>query len=194
MQHIPPLRGVPPGKILEARRLSDGTWIFKIANKKGPGDFRVSVLDPVTHTRLTPTYAHFAIDLYGKLCQNESLTASLLELVEEVYRGHPASEILKKLSTTELSTNLAKLHGYSVEYTLHTLEFIFAQEDVNWERDFIQPRRPLPALRHKLVEQGFLTRDEAYNRGSAIAMHLFRRVVRDKVHVVTAMHEVRLRI
>ena len=80
MQHIPPLRGVPPEKILEARQLSDGTWIFKIANKKGPGDFRVSVLDPVTHTRLTPTYAHFAIDLYGKLCQNESLTASLLEI------------------------------------------------------------------------------------------------------------------
>ena len=74
------------------------------------------------------------------------------------------------------------------------LEFIFAQEEVTWERDFVQLRKPLPQLRKMLVQKGFLTNDEAQSKGSAIAMHLLRRVVRDKIHPVAAMREVLLRI
>ena len=196
MEEIPSLRGVPKNKILEARQLSDRTWILKIANKKGPGDFRVSVLDPRTKTQLTPSYAHFAIDLYGKLCRNEEAASMLLQSIEEIYQGSKAVDSLAKLSKNGSIMQLGKLpsYSYSLEYTLHTLEFIFAQEDKNWERDFILPKKPLPQLRKKLIQQGFLTEEEARSRGSAIAMHLFRRIVRDKVHVVTAMREVRLRI
>jgi hypothetical protein len=190
MTEIPSLRGVPEHKILEARQLSDGTWIFKIANKKGPGDFRVSVLDATTKTRLTPSYAHFAIDLYGKLCGNAETTSSLLRAIEDIYHGSKAADVTRNLSLAQF----ANLPGYSVEYTLHTLEFIFAQEDINWERDFVLPKKPLPQLRRKLIKQGLLTAEEAQKRGSAIAMNLLRRVVRDEIHPVAAMREGRLRI
>ena len=195
MEQKPKLRGIPEEKILEARRLSDGKWIFKIANKKGPGDFRVSVFYPETQTRLTPSYAHFAIDLYGKLCRNEDKTLLILQGIEEIY--HSSSKAMETLSKLNESGSLARfsnLPGYSVEYTLHVLEFIFAQENVNWERDYIQAKEPLPGLRKTLVRRGFMTEIEAKTKGSAIAMHLLRRVVRDKVHPVAAMREVLLRI
>ena len=195
MEQRPKLRGVPEEKILEARRLSDGKWVFKISNKKGPGDFRVSVFYPETQTRLTPSYAHFAIDLYGKLCRNEGTTLRILEEIEKIYRGSSkAMEVLSKLNESGSLAQLSNLPGYSVEYTLNVLEFIFAQEDMNWERDYIQANKPLPGLRKTLVRKGFMTEIEAKTKGSAIAMHLLRRVVRDKIHPVAAMREVLLRI
>jgi len=195
MEQRPKLRGIPEEKILEARRLSDGKWIFKISNKKGPGDFRVSVFYPETQTRLTPSYAHFAIDLYGKLCRNEDKTLLILQGIEEIYHSSSkAMDILSKLNKSSSLVQLSNLPGYSVEYTLNVLEFIFAQEDINWERDYIQANEPLPGLRKTLVRKGFMTEIEAKTKGSAIAMHLLRRVVRDKIHPVAAMREVLLRI
>lgn len=195
MEQMPQLRGVPERKILEARRLSDGTWVFKISNRKGPGDFRVSVFYPETQTRLTPSYAHFAIDLYGKLCRNEDITSLILKGIEEIYNGSSkAMDVLSKLNKNISPTLLRNLPGYSIEYTLQVLEFIFAQEDVNWERDYIQANEPLPGLRKTLVRKGFMSEIEAQSKGSAIAMHLLRRVVRDKIHPVAAMREVLLRI
>jgi hypothetical protein len=195
MEQRPELRGVPENKILEARRLSDGKWVFKISNRKGPGDFRVSVFYPETRTRLTPSYAHFAIDLYGKLCRNEEQTLLILREVEEIYRGSTkATDVLSRLISGGSLGQLSDLPGYSIEYTLHVLEFIFAQEDITWERDFIRQGKPLPQLRKALIRKGFLTEQEAKSKGSAIAMHLLRRVVRDKIHPVAAMREVLLRI
>jgi hypothetical protein len=195
MEQRPELRGVPENKILEARRLSDGKWVFKISNRKGPGDFRVSVFYPETRTRLTPSYAHFAIDLYGKLCRNEEQTLLILREVEEIYRGSTkAPDVLSRLISSGSLGQLSHLPGYSIEYTLNVLEFIFAQEDVTWERDFIRQGKPLPQLRKTLVRKGFLTEQEARSKGSAIAMHLLRRVVRDKIHPVATMREVLLRI
>ena len=195
MEQRPKLRGVPDEKILEARRLSDGKWVFKISNRKGPGDFRVSVFYPETQTRLTPSYAHFAIDLYGKLCRNEDATLVILQGIEDIYSGASgATDVLSKLNKSNSLIQIGNLPGYSVEYTFHVLEFIFMQEEVTWERDFVQLRKPLPQLRKMLVRKGFLTNDEAQSKGSAIAMHLLRRVVRDKIHPVAAMREVLLRI
>ncbi len=194
MTQRPSLRGIPEWKVLEARQLSDGKWIFKISNRKGAGDFRVSVYDSATKRQLTPSYAHFAIDLYGKLCRNENDTGSLLEAIEEIYYGTSALDAMSKLSATGLVVKLGRLPGYSVEYTLNALEFIFAQEDVTWERDFIEKGKPLPRLRKKFIQQGFLSQAEAKDKGSAIAMHLLRRVVRYRIHPVEAMREVGLRI
>ena len=195
MEQRPKLRGVPEEKVIEARRLSDGKWVFKISNKKGAGDFRVSVFYPETQTRLTPSYAHFAIDLYGKLCRNEDATLMILQGIEEIYQGSSkAMGVLSNLKRSNSLAQLSNLPGYSIEYTFHVLEFIFAQENVNWERDYIQPNEPLPGLRRTLVRKGFMTEVEAQSKGSAIAMHLLRRVVRDKIHPVAAMREVLLRI
>jgi hypothetical protein len=195
MKQKPELRGIPPEKILDARQLSEGKWVVKISNRKGPGDFRVSVFDPETQTRLTPSYAHFAIDLYGKLCRNEESTLLILQNIEEIYHTSiKATDVLNKLSKGNSLVELAKLPGYSIEYTFNVLEFIFAQEDVNWNRDYIQANKPLPGLRKTLIRKRFMSENEAKTKGSAIAMHLLRRVVRDKIHPVAAMREVLLRI
>ena len=145
MTQRPSLRGVPEWKVLEARRLSDGKWIFKISNRKGAGDFRVSVYDPVAKRQLTPSYAHFAIDLYGKLCRNEDDTTSLLEAIEEIYYGTNALDAMGKLSTTGLLVKLGQLPGYSVEYALNALEFIFAQEDVTMGTRFYPTKKASPS-------------------------------------------------
>ncbi len=115
--------------------------------------------------------------------------------IEEIYRGaFGATDVLSKLNKSNSLIQISNLPGYSVEFTFHVLEFIFAQEDVTWERDFVRLRKPLPQLRKMFVRKGFLTNDEAQSKGSAIAMHLLRRVVRDKIHPVAAMREVLLRI
>lgn len=194
MTQPPSLRGIPGHKILEARPLSDGKWLFKISNRKGAGDFRVTVFDPHTKRRTTPSYAHFAIDLFGKLSRSEETASLLLRAIEEVYSGSKAPDVLAKLKAEGKLQQFAELPGYSAEYTLNALEFIFAQEELTWERDFVEKARPLPQLRRTLIRGGFLNRSEAENKGSAIAMHLLRRVVSDKVHPVEAMREVGLRI
>ena len=103
----------------------------------------------------------------------------------------PAIEVLARLETRGAASEWEQLPGYSVEYVLSALEFIFEQEDVNWNRDMAG--KPLPDLRKALIRSGSLTEDEA-KRGSALAIYLLRRVVRDGVHPVAALLEVGLRI
>jgi hypothetical protein len=180
----PRLRQVDPAKILRRRRLSDGTWLFQVGNGKGIGDFIVKAVLP-TGKQITPKHAHFAIDMYGKLRSNRGATARLLGAVEAVFRGATASKALAGLDGAVLN----RLPGYSAEYILNALEWIFRQENVNWKRDIAG--KPVPRIRLTLIRHGILARGES-NRGSALAIALLRQVVRRGVHPVEAMLQVRI--
>lgn len=117
-------------EILEERKLSDGTIIFTIKGTKSAKDFVVKARMPSGET-ITPKHAHFAIDLYGKICQNEELGKIVFEEITGVYQGRPAKEVLKDIGE-ERRRKLEKAKGYSIEYILHCLELIFKQEEINY--------------------------------------------------------------
>jgi hypothetical protein len=186
------IRGIPAEKILETHKLSDGRVILKVKNRKGEGDFRVAVFDPRAGRRFTPKHAHFAIDIFGKLCRDEKLTCRLLEAIGEIYRGSDAGSVLRGLnSNTRLE--LEKLPGYKIDYILQCLEFIFEQEDVNFDRYLKSQGGRLPDLRQSFLDRKLASYEEV-TKGRFLAWWLFRRIVKDKIHPVEAMQEARLRI
>jgi hypothetical protein len=184
------LRGIPDTEILHKRVLSDGTKIYKVAGRKGKGDFRVIVVHPKSG-RLTPSHAHFAIDLFGKLCADPDKTVELFTAIEAVFRGSSADAVLERLKREGRLNDLSSLPAYSVEHVIYALEAIFEQENVNWDRGMAG--RPLPKVRTQWIRQGFITDEEA-KKGSAIAIVLLRRVVKDRIHPASALPEVGLRI
>jgi len=79
-------------KTLSKRILSDGTEIFTIRGTKSKDDFIVKATLPSGKT-ITPKHAHFAIDLYGKMCQNEDLRKMVFQEIIGVYEDRPAEEV-----------------------------------------------------------------------------------------------------
>ena len=117
-------------RILSQRILSDGTKIFTIRGTKSKADFIVKATLP-SGTTITPKHAHFAIDLYGKICQNAQLGRMAFEEIQGVYEGRSAHKVLQDIGE-ERRKKLQKSVGYSIEYILHCLELIFKQEDINY--------------------------------------------------------------
>jgi len=181
--------GFPEEKILEQRKLRDGRLVLKVKDKFGAGDFKVVICDPRTGKKFTPKHAHFAIDLYGKLCRDECLTRQLLEAISKVYNGQPAFAVIADLEKGGILRHFDQLPGYKTDYILHCLELIFEQEDVNFERRGGQ----LPRLRRILLRKG-LASEEEVKRGRFLAWRLFRRIVVEGIHPVEAMLEAGLRI
>jgi len=119
-----------PIGILYEKTLSNGTKIFTIRGTKSVKDFIVKATLPSGET-ITPKHAHFAIDLYGKICQNKDLGKIVFEEITGVYEGRTAEEVLNDIGE-ERRKELEKTKGYSIEYILHCLELIFRQEDINY--------------------------------------------------------------
>lgn len=178
---------------MERRQLGDGRLVLKVRDKCGAGDFKVVICDPRTGRRFTPKHAHFAIDMYGKLCCDKHLTRKLLEAIEWVYNGRPASEVISELSKQGILKQFDELPGYKIDYILHCLELIFEQEDVNFERRLCERGGELPEVRKTLLRQGLISEEEARS-GRFLAWRLLKRVVAEGFHPVEAMLEAGLRI
>ncbi len=170
---MPPTKfpGIPPDKILSAVELSDGRLILKVRNKKGAGDFVVKVFNPLAGRKgrlFTPKHAHFAIDLYGKLCANKELTHELFREMEKVYKKEKsAKELIEELKASGRFQAFQELPGYDFEYILYCLELIYEQEDINY---------PPP------------------KKGRALAWQLLEDIVLRGMHPVEAMLKSGLRI
>lgn len=106
--------------------------------------------------------------------------------------GSDSSKVLEKLSP-ELRLQLDNLPGYRIDYILNCLAFIFEQEDVNFKRLLKERRGKLPDIREAFLARQVASKEEIA-KGRFLAWWLFKRVVEDKVHLVDAMQEVRLRI
>ncbi|MFP3131181.1 MAG: hypothetical protein RXR51_06360 [Nitrososphaeria archaeon] len=116
-------------RILDVIKLSNGWYLVKTENNKSERDFKVKVIFQTTPRirTLTPKHAHFAIDFFGKLCADKEKAMKVLEAIIEVWRGNSVQEILTKYERFAY-----QLPGYSLEYILYSLKWIFEQEDVNF--------------------------------------------------------------
>ena len=68
-------------KVLDVVNLSNGWQVVKTENSKSPRDFRVKIINPKQPQGLTIKHAHFAIDFYGKLCQDREKALKILEAI-----------------------------------------------------------------------------------------------------------------
>ncbi|MEM3792550.1 MAG: hypothetical protein QXH47_04455 [Candidatus Bathyarchaeia archaeon] len=115
-------------KVLAAVNLSNGWQVVKTEDKKSPRDFKVKVINPQHPKGLTVKHAHFAIDFYGKLCQDEEKAIKVLEAIGEVWRGRSVKDVVE-----EYEPQIQELSGYPLEYILHALNWILEQEDINFK-------------------------------------------------------------
>ena len=115
-------------KILEKIELNNGWIIVKTENKKSEQDFKVKTIyekEPLKY--YTPKHAHFAIDLYGKFCNNEEKAKMVFEAIIKIWNREPVERVLE-----EYKKKVENLPGYNLEYILYTLKWILEQEDVNF--------------------------------------------------------------
>src|SRR2546422_9469011 len=102
-------------KIRDVQALSNGWYVIKTDDSKSPRDFRVKViyqLLPRKKSR-TPKHAHFAIDLYGKLCTDREKGTNVFKAIGQVWKGRKVSDTLNEYGTQTIG-----LPGYSLEYIL----------------------------------------------------------------------------
>ncbi|MEM7816051.1 MAG: hypothetical protein QXN71_02960 [Candidatus Aenigmatarchaeota archaeon] len=114
--------------IIDFVRLSNGWYVIKTEDGKSANDFKVRAvfsLNPLHF--LTPKHAHFAIDLYGKICANRQQAREVFNAIIELWNNIPIEKLLSKYSA-----KTQNLPGYSLEYILYCLKWILEQEDINF--------------------------------------------------------------
>lgn len=130
-------------KILAKIELNNGWIIIKTENKKSEKDFKVKTIyqtEPLKY--YTPKHAHFAIDLYGKICNNKEKAKKVFEAIIKIWQGEAVKEVLKKYEK-----EVKNLPGYDLEYILYALNWILEQEDINF--------RSRPKKRQKELDEIF---------------------------------------
>lgn len=170
-------------RVLEVVELSNGWQVVKTENRKSPRDFKVKIINPEHPQGLTIKYAHFAIDFYGKLCQNREKALKVLEAISKVWQGANVREVLD-----EYEPYTRDLVGYSLEYILYSLKWILEQEDVNFTGRSIEKQKMLDEKIERLgikIPEGRL--------GSQLAVALFCDIA-SGVHPVEAFYNAGLKI
>ncbi|MGC8547941.1 MAG: hypothetical protein ACP5MC_03010 [Candidatus Micrarchaeia archaeon] len=171
-------------KIKEIIYLSNGWLLLKTENGKSAQDFRVRLVTSTNPLRsMVPKHAHFAIDLYGKLCQDKSAGLTVLNAIYEVWKTKDVKGVLQKYQNAS-----ANLQGYPLEYILYALKWILEQEDINFTSRPEKKQNELDAILSSLgysVPEGRL--------GSELAMSLLCDVGRG-THPVEALLKANLDI
>jgi hypothetical protein len=170
-------------KVLDVVDLSNGWQIVKTENTKSPRDFKVKIISPNHPQGLTIKHAHFAIDFYGKMCQDREKAIKLLEAIGKLWNG----ECIKSL-IAQYGSVVQGLAGYSLEYTLYALNWILEQEDINFRG---RPSSKQKELDEKITRQGI--RLPVKRKGSQLAIALFCDIV-SGIHPVEAFYNAGLRI
>ncbi|MCX7732358.1 MAG: hypothetical protein N2248_04255 [candidate division WOR-3 bacterium] len=134
-------------RIREVITLSNGWYLIKTDNSKSKRDFKVKVIFQVHPSRsMTPKHAHFAIDLYGKICASHDRAKKLLEAIIKVWSGNDVRQVV-----AEYQHECSGLPGYPLEYILHALNWILEQEDLNFNG---RPGRKQEELNNICNKQG----------------------------------------
>ncbi len=122
-------KGKNKKKVLDIKELSNGWILVKTKNSKSKKDFKVrTIYDREKLKFYTPKHAHFAIDLYGKLCNSPEKAEKVFRAIIEVWQGEPVEKVLEKYQ------DIDKLPGYNLDYILYALKWILEQEDINFRR------------------------------------------------------------
>jgi len=164
-------------EIKDLIKLRNGWLLLKTENGKSAQDFRVRLVLSIEPQRsIVPKHAHFAIDLFGKLCQNSEKARLVLQAIYEVWHKKPVDEVLKKYEN-----ETSGLRGYPLEYILYALNWIFDQEDINFSG---RPQKKQKELDSVLSKFSFSVPPDRY--GSELAMSLLCDIV-SGTHPVDAL-------
>lgn len=164
-------------KILSLIPLSNGWILLKTEDTKSARDFKVrTITDPQLKRFYTPKHAHFAIDFYGKLCQDKEKARKVFEAIIEVWQGKEVEQVIKRFAPETQG-----LPGYPLDYVLYALKWILEQEDINFKK---RPNK----LQQKLDEKCRRCKIEVPEgrKGSQLAISLFCDIV-EGVHPVEAL-------
>lgn len=157
-------RGKNKKKILEIMKLSNGWELAKTENTKSARDFKVrTVTNPELKRYYTPKHAHFAIDFYGKLCQDKEKAENVFKAIVEIWHGQDVEQVIEK--HVPKTTDLA---GYNLDYILCGLSWILEQEDINFVG---RPTKLQKTLDDKLHQMG--VKVPKGREGSQLAISLF---------------------
>lgn len=170
-------------KVLDVVNLSNGWQVVKTENTKSPRDFRVKIVNPKHPQGLTIKHAHFAIDFYGKICQDREKALKILEAIGRLWNGENINELIE-----EYEPQTSDLSGYSLEYILYALNWILEQEDINFTGRPLGKQRELD---RKIKRQGI--KIPMGRRGSQLAIALFCDIA-SGVHPVEAFYSAGLKI
>jgi hypothetical protein len=151
--------------IKEIIPLSNGWFLLKTTNGKGPGDFRVRTVYQTAPTirYITPKHAHFVIDFYGKLNANKADAMKLFSAIVDTWKGNDAAAVLQGVRD-----EIGKLPGYDPEYILYALNWILQQEDINYRTP--RPSRKQEEINEILGKSGVPVLES--RAGSQLAMSL----------------------
>lgn len=170
-------------KVKDIVNLSNGWQVVKTENGKSPHDFKVKIINPTHPIGLTIKHAHFAIDFYGKICQDKVKALTVFEALVKVWQGEDIKKVMEKYESQTYN-----LSGYSLEYILYSLNWILEQEDINFEG---RPIKKQKELDYKLEKGGVKTPKE--KKGSQLAIALFCDIA-SGIHPVESFYGTGLRI
>jgi len=165
-------------KILEKIELNNGWIIIKTENKKSEKDFKVKTIYR-TEPRIkyyTPKHAHFAIDLYGKICNNKEKAKMVFDAIIKIWHRETVEKVL-----AEYKEKVKNLPGYDLEYILYALNWILEQEDINFKGRPPERQKELDEIFEKLKIKVPENRE-----GSQLAVSLLGNIVLD-FHPVEAL-------
>jgi hypothetical protein len=115
-------------EVLEIKSLSEEGWkIYRVDGNKSEADFIVKVINPDHPRGIKIKHAHFAIDFFGKLRQDQRAALTLFDGLIEIWQGKNAETVLD-----DISDKTSHLSGYSPEFFLYTMDWILEQEDINY--------------------------------------------------------------
>ncbi|MGQ9788132.1 MAG: hypothetical protein ACUVQM_02285 [Candidatus Hadarchaeaceae archaeon] len=164
-------------RIFEVVELSNGWKLVKTEDTKSVRDFKVrAVTDAKSKRFYTPKHAHFAIDFFGKLCQNKEKAEDVFRAIVDVWHRKDVKKVIE-----EFTPRTRDLLGYNLDYILYGLSWIFDQEDINFVG---RPEK----LQKKLDEkcQKMSVRVPKGREGSQLAVSLFCDIA-SGVHPVEAL-------
>lgn len=170
-------RGKNRKKILDIIPLSNGWMLLKTEDTKTARDFKVrTVTDPYQRRFYTPKHAHFAIDFYGKLCQDREKAMKVFDAIIRVWHGKDVKTLIQ-----EFAPQTQGLAGYPLDYVLYALRWILEQEDLNFKGRPIEVQKRLD---EKCSQSGVKVPEN--REGSQLAISLFCDISRG-VHPVEAL-------
>lgn len=157
-------KGKNKKKILEIIQLSNGWILVKTENSKSKRDFKVRTITDINSKKYyTPKHAHFAIDFFGKLCQNKEKAKKVFEAIIKVWLGEDVQKVLY-----EYLPKTKNLIGYQLDYILYALRWILEQENINFTG---RPQKLQEKLDEKCKKFGINVPEKC--KGSQLAISLF---------------------
>ena len=169
-------------EVLDIIELSEDGWkIYRVDGDLSEDDFIVKMINPDHPRGVNIKHAHFAIDFFGKLMQDEEAAQQLFYGLIDIWHGGDPEDILD-----DIGSEISHLNGYDPDFIFYTLDWILEQEDINYtpgDRDARKQEEIDKMLSKMEVET------PEHREGSQFAISMFSDIAAGQ-HPVEALYRV----